>query len=207
MTKKVIFLIAICILVVIILIAAVLLFSEKSQPSETNPETPAITQEQIEENNKYNEALDKIRIEIVDEFNNDSLAKLENWSLYKTVTDPNSKNFGNDDACGQSIKGDADFIAFTKKADQGPMYYLELPHYFTLYYTPNYQHWSVEKFLSFSESDRRICSIAWISPLYAYPDKLVWQFNGCGGAGCGDQEDRNYYFAQMVEMYFSEKIK
>ncbi len=205
--KKLISLIVICALVAIIITGTVFLLSKKNQSSQSNSETPVLTQEQIEENNKYNKALDKVRTEVEDEFNSGIRTRLENWSLYKSVIDTNVKNFGNDDACGQSIRGDSDFMAFVEKANQGLMYYLELPHYLTLYYTPNYQRWSAQKFLSFSDNDMRICSIAWLSPLYAYPDKLVWEFNSCGGAGCGGQEDRNYYFVQLVEMYFSEKTK
>jgi len=101
-------------------------------------------------------------------------AKLENWSLYQEIIDPEEKWVGSGDCSADPINSPNDFDNFKALAKKGSMKELILPGNFGLTLTPNYFSWSNEKFLSFTHNENAICAVAGRYPLRAYPDKLLW---------------------------------
>jgi len=195
-----------CILLSLIFIGYKFFLDKGIVRNETLFDNLILANEQIQQNNEYSKYLKKIEAQIQDEFNGSVKSKLENWSLYKKSAD--SYFFGDDGDCGSKITGNKSFIDYTKKASQGSIYKLDLPHDIYILYTPNYKNWSAKEFLSFTDDDMRICGITLIGPLYASTDKVLWFGTTCGGAGCpGHMEDQNYFLSKLIYDYFSSKIK
>ena len=127
---------------------------------------------------------------------------IENWSSYNKISEP--VKFGNDDSCTDSIKGDDDFIDYQRLSEKGSIYKLALPYKISFYYTPNYKHWSADKFLSFTENDKRICGVAWPSQVYAYPDKVLWGDFSTGGVD-EDYGNKVDFVSNLTNEYFFNK--
>ena len=130
--------------------------------------------------------------------------EIENWSLYTRVSDQNLKKFGNDDACGNTIAGNKDFLNYENQAEAGDVYKLDLQNGVSLFYTPNYLNWTNNKLLSFSSEDMKICSIGWPAPLFAYPDKIVWGYIFCGGVE-SPQTEACSKTSDTITNYFNKK--
>ncbi len=129
---------------------------------------------------------------------------IENWPEYAKVSDIQYKKFGNDASCGASVKGSADFLAYESKAKQGDVFKLDLTNGAYLIYTPNYNNWNNAKLSTLTVQDMRICSSGWLTPLYAYPDKIVW-----GNITCADASELQMENCQMITRiitsYFTQK--
>ena len=53
---------------------------------------------------------------------------------------------------------------------------------YIVYLTPNYENWTNEYFSKTSDFNNFMTGIGDLSPIYAYPDKLVWSTTtNCGG--------------------------
>lgn len=106
---------------------------------------------------------------------------LENWEGYQKTAEPQYKKFGNDKACAANIRGSEDFLGYVNQAQKGDVYKLDLVGGAYVIYTPNYNNWDAKKLASFGVNDMRVCSSGWLTPLYAYPDKVVWGNITCSG--------------------------
>lgn len=126
---------------------------------------------------------------------NTSAKKLDDWSVYRPMTDINDKWIGSDE-CGSQ-----EFAAFKKAANVGPMYRLVLPGELELVWTPNYDHWSNDKFLAFGEDDTAICAVGGRYPLKGYPDKLLWR-TSCGSGVDYSGLDTCESSLNKIEEYF-----
>jgi len=107
---------------------------------------------------------------------------LENWGQYVKTTDANNKKFGNDASCGAATPGNEDFLRYEKQAQEGDVYKLDLTNGAYVIYTPNYNNWDNATLHSLGVKDLRVCSGGWLTPLYAYDDKVVWGNIQCVGA-------------------------
>lgn len=136
----------------------------------------------------------------------DVLSKnLENWDLYQISSDPQDKQFGNEESCKEYV-GDPGFLDYQKKVLDAPIYKLLLPNGISILYTENYEHWTNDQFLGLLPRDRKICSAGWPIPLYADKGKLVWGVNlSCGGSG-GASCDNIDLVGNLIKDYFNHKV-
>jgi len=103
--------------------------------------------------------------------------RLEDWSLYQTITQPDDKWVGTGD-CVTNLE----FKNLMLLSVKGEMKKLVLSGNYKLIVTPNYFKWSNEKFLGYNNDSAAICAVAGRYPLKAYEDKLLWSEPCTGGA-------------------------
>lgn len=118
------------------------------------------------DNNKTQENINK-----ESSLNNDEIkSQIENWSLYQEVTNESEKIVGSGDCTTNE-----EFNNYVNKTKQGSFKRLMLNGALELVITPNYDNWTNEKFLAFSNDSTAICAAGGIYPLKAYQDKLLWR--------------------------------
>lgn len=105
-----------------------------------------------------------------------NISQIENWGLYKEINKQNLGYdiFGDPEECVQTEGFNKEFADFKKQANQGSIKQFLYGGVFTLTITPNYNHWSNEKFLAFGADNGAFCSVGNLSPVRAYEDKLLW---------------------------------
>jgi len=98
-------------------------------------------------------------------------SQIEDWSLYKEITDEEDRwvGTGPDVLCG-----DKEFEDVIIKAKGGTMKILKLNDALNLVITPNYKNWTTEEFTAFNYDPTAICGAGGRYPAYAYEDKLLW---------------------------------
>ncbi|MFA5413285.1 MAG: hypothetical protein WC348_01975 [Patescibacteria group bacterium] len=106
--------------------------------------------------------------------------QVENWSLYKENT-----------SVLVGVKcSNQEFNSFIDQANTGSRKTLNL-NGLTLVVTPNYNNWTNEKFVGFSNDNTAFCNVGGFGPLHAYSDKLLWE-GGCGGGAAPEPEEPDY---------------
>ncbi len=128
---------------------------------------------------------------------------IEDWTSYAKVSDAEYLKFGNDKTCAASIKGSADFLNYVAQASKGDIFKLDLTNGAYVMYTPNYSNWDNKTLASLTVQDMRICSGGFLTPLYAYPDKVVWGNITC--AGLEEETDNCQMINRIVMGYFSKQ--
>lgn len=128
---------------------------------------------------------------------NPIIKQIENFSLYQEINDQAKKYLGEDCA-------NEEFNQFKKIVEQGSLKQLILPGGFEVIITPNYNHWSNEKFLSFlTAQPEAFCAAGGVYPLHAYKDKLLWA-GSCSTGRMLEVEDPGY--AEFVKCTATEEI-
>ncbi len=183
---------------VIVATGVVLLVFKTKPPSSA----PNLTQEEVKQNEEYNKKLEKIKTDVQVEFDKIVKGELETWSLYKEISNSYFQPYQVDPSCPPSSQ----WLDFYQKAGTGKEYGLNLPYGMVLFYTPNYERWSSQQFSLFNNKEMGVCGAGGAISLYAYPDKVLWMNNYCGGAGAPDC-DKNYYLQQLIGTFFKEKLK
>ena len=128
---------------------------------------------------------------------------IEEWDSYAKTDGEEYKKFGNDATCPASIKGSEDFLSYIKQASEGDIFKLDLTNGAYVLYTPNYNNWDNKALASLTVQDMRICSGGFLTPLYAYPDKVVWGNITC--AGLEEETDYCQYITRIIMGYFTKK--
>jgi hypothetical protein len=133
-------------------------------------------------------------------------AQLANWASYQKPNDDSYKgSFGGNPDCGVA---DPEFIDYIKKAENGSVFVLDLPYGLSVLYTPNYEHWTRNQFLSFSSQQMGVCGVGGSAPLSIHDDRVLWIQNRCGGAGCpfayAGMEDQNGALQRFISDYFNK---
>lgn len=122
---------------------------------------------------------------IANKKNNPIIKQIENFSLYQEITSPAERSF--DKTCPNE-----EFNEFLKLTEGGSMKGLILPGGIKAIITPNYYHWSNEKFLSFlTVQPEAFCNAGIIGPRHAYKDYLLWA-GGCSTGRMPEPEDPGY---------------
>jgi len=201
--KKVIpvIVVAICFLLMVFF-AYVLFFNKNIIENKVSSDNLVPANEQVQQNDAYNESLQKILKQVDGEFMTNVKNKLEDWSEY--ILDKNSSfaPYQQDPGC----KAIDSWVDYYQRAKTGPVYRLNLLYGLYLEYTLNYEHWTAHQLLSFTDQDAGVCGVGGPLPVYAYSDKVLWLDGYCGGAG-GSQCDENYELQNLIGNYFKEKTK
>lgn len=93
------------------------------------------------------------------------------WGSYKNIK-------GSMKIDGDSCEtNDLQFSSLVDKVNAGDIFWKKI-NYGSIFYTPNYYNWPPEKFVK-----NGFCEAGAIQPLYAYPDKLIWE-GPCDGSEC-----------------------
>ena len=109
-------------------------------------------------------------------------AQVENWSLYKDITNKNDKNVDFEDF---DCKISKDQISdYENKVAAGNMKVLNVNNAVYVYMTPNYEGWTESEFPCSANG-----VVGGKDQLYAYPDKLLW-VTGCNGQEMSEEEGR-----------------
>lgn len=127
---------------------------------------------------------------------NPIIKQVENFALYQEIVGTGEGFF--DKTCPNE-----EFNEFLRLTESGSIKGLNLSGGIQTIITPNYYHWSNEKFLGFkSIKPPAFCNVGIVGPVHAYKDHLLWS-NSCGGAIIQD----NLYYYQYAEKYAEiEKI-
>ena len=128
---------------------------------------------------------------------------IEEWASYAKTDGEEYKKFGNDASCPAGVKGSEDFLSYVKQASEGDIFKLDLTNGAYVVYTPNYQNWDNQALAALTVQDMRICSGGFLTPLYAYPDKVVWGNITC--AGLEEETDYCQYITRIIMGYFTKK--
>ncbi|MFA5947752.1 MAG: PsbP-related protein [Candidatus Gracilibacteria bacterium] len=126
-------------------------------------------------------------------------SQVENWSLYKDVTNKDDKYV--DFNCTNSSKiPEAQISDFESKLANGSMKVLNVNDAVYIYMTPNYENWTSSQFPCPSDG------IANRYQLHAYSDKLLW-VTGCNGQEMSNEQSKrcdntlNVLFAYFKNKY------
>ncbi len=202
--------IIICVLCVALFATYTFLYKKSVTPNTITSDNLVLTNEQKKENDEYNAKLLEIQKIVEKEFADTIKTKLENWALYKKVSDP---SYGTRLSPGSDCKkANDEYIDYAKKVETGPIHTLQLPYGLSIFYTLNYENWTADKFLSFTDEDMGTCGISTVGRLAVIANRVLWTESRCVSASCGHgqyagTEDQNYYLAQSIQNYFSQKTK
>lgn len=113
------------------------------------------------------------------------------WNSYKEINNEERKLLGTSYWPSQ-VKSTDKLYSFTEKLLKGSVKMIEFDknnlktligsYKYIVYITPNYENWTNEYFSKTSDFNNFMTGIGDLSPIYAYPDKLVWSTTtNCGG--------------------------
>ncbi len=118
--------------------------------------------------------------------NNLIIKQIENFSLYKEITDPAERFFWED------CNANEEFNQFKEITKRGSMKKLILTGGAQTMITPNYYNWDNEKFLSFlTVQPEAFCGVGGFFPINAYKNNLLW-FQRCSGGAIFEEDGPAY---------------
>lgn len=127
---------------------------------------------------------------------NPIIKQIENFALYQEIVDADEVFF--DKTCTNE-----EFNEFLRLTESGSIKVLNLLGGIQTIITPNYYHWSNEKFLGFKNAEPpAFCNVGIMGPVHAYKDYLLWS-NSCGGAMPESQDPQ---YADFINCIDTEKI-